>query len=61
MVHPTFLVDGFVAGMWSVTGAALTVSPFRRLSDVDAAVVLEEAGRLREFLQVDVTVRLDPV
>jgi hypothetical protein len=61
MVHPTFLVDGFVAGIWSVTGAALTVSPFRRLSDVDAALVLQEAGRLRKFLQVDVTVRLDQV
>ncbi|WP_327006091.1 winged helix DNA-binding domain-containing protein [Dactylosporangium sp. NBC_01737] len=61
MVHPTFLVDGSVAGLWSVTATALTVTPFRRLSDVDAAAVLEEAGRLREFLQVDVTVRLDQV
>lgn len=59
MVHPTFLVDGFVAGIWSVRGAALTVSPFRRLPDADAALVLDEAGRLREFLQLDGTVRLD--
>ena len=35
------------------------MTPFRRLSDVDAALVLAEAGRLREFLQVDATVRLD--
>ncbi len=61
MVHPTFLVDGFVAGIWSVAGGALTVAPFRRLSDVDAAAVLDEAGRLREFLQVDAVVRLDQV
>ncbi|MEV0568684.1 winged helix DNA-binding domain-containing protein [Dactylosporangium sp. NPDC050588] len=59
MVHPTFLVDGFVAGIWSVTAEALTVSPFRRLTDDDAASVLAEAGRLKAFLQVDVTVRLD--
>jgi hypothetical protein len=59
MVHPTFLVDGFVAGLWSVTGPTLTVTPFRRLPDGDAALVLQEAGRLREFLQLDVTVRLD--
>ncbi len=55
------LVDGFVAGIWSVAGGALTVAPFRRLSDVDAAAVLDEAGRLREFLQVDAVVRLDQV
>ncbi|GAA3254079.1 winged helix DNA-binding domain-containing protein [Dactylosporangium siamense] len=59
MVHPTFLVDGFVAGLWSVTATELTVTPFRRLSDADAAAVLDEAGRLRAFLQVDVAVRLD--
>ncbi|MEV4518084.1 winged helix DNA-binding domain-containing protein [Dactylosporangium sp. NPDC049525] len=59
MVHPTFLVDGFVAGIWSVTGATLTVTPFRRLCDADAAAVLDEAGRLRAFLQRDVVVRLD--
>lgn len=59
MVHPTFLVDGFVAGIWSVAGAGLTVSPFRRLSDVDAASVLDEAGRLLRFLQLDGIVRLD--
>ncbi|MET7423956.1 winged helix DNA-binding domain-containing protein [Dactylosporangium sp. NPDC005555] len=59
MVHPTFLVDGFVAGIWSVTGAALVVSPFRRLPDADAASVLDEAGRLRAFLQIDAPVRLD--
>jgi hypothetical protein len=59
MVHPTFLVDGFVAGIWSLTATALTVSPFRALADADAAAVLDEAALLRTFLQVDVPIRLD--
>ena len=61
MVHPTFLVDGFVAGIWAVEAGGVRVTPFRPLSDEVTGGVLAEAGRLLEFLQLgdDVTVRLD--
>ena len=50
MVHPTVLVDGFVAGIWAVTPGALRITPFRPLRDPDA--VLQEAARLLTFLQL---------
>lgn len=58
VVRPTFLVDGFVAGTWEVTGGEVRIAPFRRLSDVDGAAVVAEAERLRGFIQAE-TVRLD--
>lgn len=61
IVHPTFLVDGFVAGIWAVKGDVVRISPFRRLSDADASAVLAEAARLLTFLQLgpSATVLLD--
>ncbi|GAA0720462.1 AlkZ family DNA glycosylase [Dactylosporangium roseum] len=61
MVHPTFLVDGFVAGIWAVDRATLRITPFRRLSETDAATVLGEAANLLDFLRLgpDAVVRLD--
>ncbi|MFJ8097608.1 winged helix DNA-binding domain-containing protein [Streptomyces griseofuscus] len=52
-VLPTFLVDGFVAGTWSVKDGLLLVSPFRTLPKADRAAVREEAGRLAEFVLPD--------
>lgn len=61
IVRPTFLVDGFVAGTWSLDPGALWVKPFRALRDADAGAVLTEAVRLLEFLQVptDTEIRLE--
>jgi hypothetical protein len=53
IVRPTFLVDGFVRGTWSLEGTTLLVSPFRQLSEEDAAAVLEEAERLLDFAAPD--------
>lgn len=52
IVRPTFLVDGFVAGLWSIEPGALRITPFRPLSTVDTTEVLSEAGRLLTFLQL---------
>lgn len=50
---PMFLVDGFVAGTWSVQGSTVTVTPARPLRDADAAAVLVEGARLLEFIAPD--------
>ncbi|MFC3493400.1 winged helix DNA-binding domain-containing protein [Glycomyces rhizosphaerae] len=50
---PMFLVDGFVAGTWSVQGATVTVTPTRPLREADAAAVLDEGARLLEFIAPD--------
>ncbi|WP_344613525.1 winged helix DNA-binding domain-containing protein [Dactylosporangium salmoneum] len=50
IVRPTFLVDGFVAGTWSIRPGALEVVAFRDLPD--AAAVHAEALRLLAFLQL---------
>ncbi|MFJ1758066.1 winged helix DNA-binding domain-containing protein [Kitasatospora sp. NPDC088134] len=49
MVHPTFLVDGFVHGSWSLKGGTLRITPFRPLSAADAREVRAEAERLLAF------------
>lgn len=53
LVQPTILVDGFVAGLWSFADDRLTVSPFRRLSDRDAAALSAEAADLYDFIAPD--------
>lgn len=53
MVRPTFLVDGFVHGTWSVKGSTLSISPFRPLSQADTAAVLDESERLLTFVAPD--------
>lgn len=50
MVLPTFLVDGFVHGSWSVKGASLCLTPFRPLAAADLTAVTEEAERMLPFL-----------
>jgi Winged helix DNA-binding domain len=49
-VAPTFLVDGFVAGIWRVDGARVVPEPFEALSRPAQREVAEEAKRLDAFL-----------
>jgi hypothetical protein len=53
VVRPTFLVDGFVAGIWSLQRSRLFVMPFRALPDDARAEVATEAERLFEFVAPD--------
>ena len=56
-VRATFLVDGFVAGIWSLQRkgkkATLTLAPFARLRKPDAKAVADEADALLRFLEPD--------
>jgi hypothetical protein len=45
-----FLVDGFVAGSWTVSEGTLSVRPFRRLDARESKDVRAEAGHLLDFL-----------
>ncbi|MDT0436268.1 MULTISPECIES: winged helix DNA-binding domain-containing protein [Streptomyces] len=54
-VKPTFLVDGFVSGVWAHRDGQLLVSPFRELPGCDLDEVGREAGRLAAFLAGDGT------
>ena len=49
-VAQTFLVDGFVAGTWSVEDGRVVTVPFAKLSRPVQRDVKEEAGRLEAFL-----------
>lgn len=53
-VAQTVLVDGMVAGTWSVAAkpavAAITVTPFARLAKADRAALVEEGERLARFV-----------
>ncbi|MFF4501000.1 winged helix DNA-binding domain-containing protein [Streptomyces sp. NPDC001401] len=42
----TFLVDGFLAGVWRLTEGALVVEPFGRLTKAQRAEVAEEGERM---------------
>ncbi|WP_416969876.1 winged helix DNA-binding domain-containing protein [Streptomyces sp. 4F14] len=46
IAHPTFLVDGFLAGVWRLTEDTLTVQPFGRLTEKEREEVAEEAVRM---------------
>ncbi|MEZ0071527.1 winged helix DNA-binding domain-containing protein [Planotetraspora sp. GP83] len=50
MVLPTFLVDGFVHGSWSLKGTTLCLTPFRSLAAADLRAVTDEAERMLPFL-----------
>jgi hypothetical protein len=54
-VRATFLVDGFVSGTWDVRSqggqAVLRINPFARLSGTDRVELVEEAGRLVQFIE----------
>lgn len=49
-VAQTFLVDGFVAGRWSIVKGRVVVDPFAPLSRAAQREVKEEAARLETFL-----------
>jgi len=49
-VAQTFLVDGFVAGMWRVEEGRVVAEPFEPLSRAGKAEVEDEAARLRAWL-----------
>jgi hypothetical protein len=49
-VAQTFLIDGFVAGMWRVEEERIVVEPFEPLSRAVKADVEDEAARLRAWL-----------
>jgi hypothetical protein len=49
-VAQTFLVDGFVAGIWRVEKGRIVVEPFASLSRSVQRELKEEAGRLEAFL-----------
>ena len=49
-VAQTFLVDGFVAGIWSVENGRVVLAPFATLARSVQREVEDEAGRLEAFL-----------
>lgn len=50
-VAPTFLVDGFVAGMWRVESERVRIEPFSPLPRVWRRAVEDEAARLEAWLR----------
>ena len=52
-VWPTFLVDGLVAGKWTIAvrpkEAVLDLKPFKRLARADRAALVEEGEKLVRF------------
>jgi hypothetical protein len=56
---PTFLVDGFVAGLWSIDvtkgAAVLRLEPFEKVSPADRRGLEDEGERLVRFHEPDAT------
>jgi hypothetical protein len=50
-VRATFLVGGFVAGLWTFDGAKVQLAPFAPLPRVARREVEDEAKRLEAFLR----------
>ncbi|HLM50802.1 MAG TPA: winged helix DNA-binding domain-containing protein, partial [Solirubrobacteraceae bacterium] len=48
--HPTFLVDGVVAGTWRHEDGRIALQPFGRLDAADRRALAEEAERLAAFI-----------
>jgi hypothetical protein len=49
-VAQTFLVDGFVAGIWRIDDGRVVLEPFEPLSTAARREIEDEAGRLEAFL-----------
>ena len=49
-VAQTFLVDGFVAGIWRVDDGRVMLDPFEPLPRAARREIEDEAGRLEAFL-----------
>jgi hypothetical protein len=58
MVHATFLVDGFVAGIWQIQGTEVRVTPLRPLASDEADAVHAEAERVLSFLELGAEARV---
>ena len=54
LMHPTFLLDGFVAGTWKLEGqgeaATLAIEPFAPVSTADRDALVSEGERLARFM-----------
>jgi DNA glycosylase AlkZ-like len=50
-VRPTFLVDGFVAGIWTLERGRVQLEPFIALTRAVRRELAEEASRLEAFVQ----------
>ncbi|MFD7610951.1 winged helix DNA-binding domain-containing protein [Streptomyces sp. NPDC059828] len=68
IIRATFLVDGFVAGLWRVDGkrdtATLVLEPFERLSRASRKALEQEGAGLLAFMAPeasDRTVRVEPL
>jgi len=59
MVLPTFLVDGFVQGVWKIertkTGAILLIQPFEPLANTARQELREEGERLMQWVTEKIT------
>ncbi|WP_406278917.1 winged helix DNA-binding domain-containing protein [Embleya sp. NBC_00896] len=57
IIRATFLIDGFVAGMWRLTRSGgtttLDIEPFREPSESDRSALAEEGSRLLTFHGAD--------
>ena len=57
-IHPTFLVDGFAAGMWQIKAtkkkATLTLEPFEKLTKKAQKELEREGEALVRFAEPDV-------
>jgi len=49
-VAQTFLIDGFIAGMWSVDKGRVVLAPFEKLSRSARVELEEESARLEAFI-----------
>ena len=56
-VWPTFLIDGFVAGRWTIAvrpkEAVLELKPFEPLARADRAALVDEGEKLVRFYAPD--------
>ena len=50
-VRATFLVDGFVAGLWSIQDGRVRLEPFAPLPRVARRELEDEAARLAAFVR----------
>ena len=60
-IHPTFLIDGFAAGMWSIKAtkkkATLTLEPFAKLTKKTQKELEDEGEQLLRFAEPGVDAR----
>ncbi|TDG00924.1 winged helix DNA-binding domain-containing protein [Paenibacillus piri] len=57
IIHATFLVDGFVHGIWSIerqkNEAVLMIEPFKPLAPNEKEALIEEGAKLLDFAAAD--------